>query len=219
MPKKLNCPSCGSNLKPDAYYCDYCGAFFEKQKNVLEEEQFKRFESKENKEPVLPKVETEDLYKDDHFVSDEEIENSRLNSILISYNNIKENNGVTGILFAILFFFIFTSGIFIEAPFLSILIVIVLSGVINGQKEKKKELVMLYQKGAYEKAYKKLAEMPTIQHNLNVIKQKIMLCYYRLNKKEEAKNLIELLNAKPHIKDVHILEVAQKLNVVYEPKV
>jgi hypothetical protein len=220
MPKKVSCPSCGANLKPDSYYCDYCGAFFEQQKNELNQTQLKRFETPEpDKQPAntMTQQAQENRYEKDHFVSENEIENSKLNSILISYNNIKENS-IIGVVFVLMFFSVLFSGAVFEAPFVSIIAVIILSNFINGQKEKKKELIKLYQKGNYEKAYQKLSSLPQSQINLNVLKQKILLCYYRLNKKEEAKTFIQTLNSKFHSNDVHIKEVADKLNITYEPK-
>ena len=222
MLKKVSCPSCGSSLKPDAYYCDYCGTFFENKKSQLETEQFKRFEQREGDSKtdskVLDRSAEKDLYAQDNFVSTEEIENSKLKTILISYNNLKENNGVWSVIMIFLFFFIFMSSAVFEVPFVSIIIVIILANAINAQKEKKKELIKLYEKGAYIKAYSKLNETPDSQSNVNIIKQKVLLCYYRLDKKQEAIRLIETLNKKPHIKDEHINDVAKKLSVIYEPK-
>ena len=54
--------------------------------------------------------------------------------------------------------------------------------------------------------------------NLNIVKQKVLLCYYRLDKKEEAKKLIKHLNKNSQSEDVHIKEVAEKLDVNYYPK-
>ena len=215
MLKKVKCPSCGASLKPDSYYCDYCGAFFEKE-NALEQEQLRRFETQVK---VEQKTEVEeDLYKKDNFVSTEEIENSRLNSILIQYANIKESNPYLNFVWIVLFFLVFMTGAVFETPFSTIFFIIILSSIVNAQKERKKELIRLYEKGAYLKAYKKITETKLNQEQINIIKQKIMLCYYRLDKKEEAKILIQNLNNKIHNKDEHIKEVAEKLGVIYSPK-
>lgn len=220
MPKKLACPSCGASLKPDAYYCDYCGAFFEKERNPIEQEQEKRYDASvlpSTKEPVKKEETEEDLYKKDDFVSTEEIENSRLNSILISYNSVK-NNFPAGIFFVLFAFLLFFGGAVFDAPFIVIIILMILSSSMNKRTEKQEELIHLYKKGDYEKAYQKLNKEYETNKSLKIVKQQILLCYYRLNKKEEAKTRLIELAQKPHFKDVHIVEVANKLNVVYEPK-
>jgi len=218
MLKKIKCPSCGASLKPDSYYCDYCGAFFEKE-NKLEEEQLKRFEPsiKIEKAEQQPEIE-EDLYKEDNFVSTEEIENSRLNSILIQYANIKENHFMSGLFWVILIFFFFIMGSALEIPFISILSIFFAISFFRDGKEKRMELTRLYQKGSYSSAYQILLANKYGVEQIKVIKQKIMLCYYRLDKKEEAKILIQNLNNKIHSKDEHIKEVAEKLGVIYSPK-
>ncbi|MGD9901656.1 MAG: zinc ribbon domain-containing protein [Spirochaetales bacterium] len=225
MPKKISCPNCGANLKPDAYYCDYCGTFFERPVDELEKKQMERFEPKEETKKVVPlpqvqKVENEDedLYKKDNFVSTEEIENSRLNSILISYNDIPKNSIAFALIaFWFITFFMFTGAV-IQAPFFTIILIIILSSVFNKSQEQKTKLATLYHRGEYSKAYDILTVMYRQNKSIKIVKQKILLCYYRLNKYGEAKELIEFLNKYSQVEDVHISEVAKKLRVDYLPK-
>ena len=223
MLKKINCPSCGANLKPDAYYCDYCGAFFENKQNTLNEEQLKRFENKAPEKPIIEPIKTtkedeEDLYKEDNFVSTEEIENSELNDILYTYSDLKSGRAFGGIIaFFIIFSFMF-SGAVMETPFFTIFIIIIISGLLNKGKTKKLELLNLYKSGSYSRAYEQLNIIYQNKKSLKIVKQKILLCYYRLDKKEEAKDLIHFLNGQSHFKDEHIKDVANKLGIIYEPK-
>jgi|LGOV01.1.fsa_nt_gb hypothetical protein len=246
MKRKISCPSCGVNLKPDAYYCDYCGTFFEKKQNQIESEQLKRINADHNQHELdrydMPRE--DHVYENDRFenqkfenekfesqfeenevsyvkpqtedMTDKEIDatwniqNSKLNNMLRQYNM---SSGIFGfVIFSIIAFVMF-SGAMVEAPFLPIIGIIIIGSFGNRHKTKKQALEKLYNSGYYQKAYDLLQTMKNTSLKAAVIKQQILLNFYRLNNEAEARFLILQLKKINVPLDGNITKIARELGV------
>ena len=108
---------------------------------MLEAQQLKCFEKNaEDKKTIVPQniEETEEnLYGEDNFVSTEEIENSKLNNILQSYNDIDAGGKAFAFFMIFVVFSIMFSGAVMDAPFFAIILIMIISGALNKGKQKK----------------------------------------------------------------------------------
>lgn len=238
MLKKVSCPSCRSSLKPDAYYCDYCGTFFEKKKSELEIEQLKRFEQREEdlkgntKEPSN-KTE-EDLFAPDNFVSTEEIERSTLNGLIIN------NRYKSGMLILIPFIILWCGGAFFGGvsalssgapvifglfPFgIGIVGALAMGSAVKASfNSNLKDVNALCEQKKYEEAYKllqtKLSNSKSPFLKSVILSKLIIIGYYKMNDIDQVKEYIILLEAINYDKNPTIAAIAKSLNVNYEPQV
>ncbi len=169
-----------------------------------------KFESQfEENEVSYVKPQTEDM-TDKEIDATWNIQNSKLNNMLRQYNM---SSGIFGfVIFSIIAFVMF-SGAMVEAPFLPIIGIIIIGSFGNRHKTKKQALEKLYNSGYYQKAYDLLQTMKNTSLKAAVIKQQILLNFYRLNNEAEARFLILQLKKINVPLDGNITKIARELGV------
>jgi|AntRauTorcE11897_2_1112592.scaffolds.fasta_scaffold00095_48 hypothetical protein len=216
-----NCPNCKTKLNYDARYCDNCGDFFASSDDNLEKKHLQRFEEpsmRDYEDTHKTTVQLEQETKQDRFQQIEQVSDAALNDMLFSYINLKQLNTIKTLLGFVIIISVIVSFTAPEIPFFSFIIPIVLTGAFHRKKELQEQASTHYQNSNYSKAYNKLQELYKMDKSSKVIKQIILVSYYRMQKEKEAKRLISILNNRPHIKDQNIIKVASLLGVKYEPK-